>query len=305
MRKTLQRGAGNLDGIVIIFVIIFILILTSGSGDGIPVGWRVERLSTPSSSGTSIVSGAYEISLGSGNAPYAYQSYEEYITIENRGRASVNITGWQLRNGKDKRPYNVGGSLQRFSADLAVIPQAALVLSPTGGSIMQDLILGGGEKAIITTGSVGVRTPYVITSFKENICTGYIDALPEYAFTPSLSRNCPRPANEPGLEALDNECRDFVKRLSACETPKFGSYIGEVEYCEDCINDKRLTSSCAAFVREHFSYQGCLAYHRGNEDFSGKTWRVFLGRGWEMWARDYESIELFDRNGELAGFRNY
>lgn len=308
MKNKWQRGVAEIDGIVILCVLIFIVLIApkdGGNGTFLSSQSGSTLSSGDSSSRDSGSSNNYEVSLGSGNAAYSYQSYEEYITVQNRGKEDLNISGWQLKNGKDGRTYNLGGQLQRFSADIALIPQGAVVLSPTGNSITQDIVLKSGEKAIITTGSVGVKSPYVITSFKENMCTGYIEALPDYAFTPALGRSCPRPVDEPGLSSQDSECKDFVKKLSSCEVPEFGSRNRDGEYCADCINGVRLSNSCSSFIKQHFSYKGCVANHSGDEDFSGKTWRIFLGRGWEMWAENYETIELFDRNGMLTSFRNY
>jgi hypothetical protein len=302
-------------------IIVFIIIVMLGSG-----GEGIEGPGTSWIGGSTITSGSYspsgtissdtissrqssggsgEVTINTGNAAYTYQSYEEYIVLDNRTRNPINITGWQLRNGKDERPYYSGSTLQRFSADVATIPQATLVLSPIGQSVNQDVILQGNERAIVTTGSVGVRSPYVVTSFKENICTGYIEALPDYAFNPGLSQNCPRPANEPGIQNLDRECRKIVENLSSCETPKIGERRPGQDYCPDCFEGKLLSSSCKAYLQEHFSYQGCLIYHRNDPKFEGNTWRIFLGRGWEMWADEYESIELFDRFGQLINYQNY
>lgn len=313
MKSGWQRGASNFTGVIILMVLIVIM-LVSSKQDPNPSGWSLTpRVSstaggtTISSSGSGNTSSSYSlaISIGSGNAPYSYQPYEEYITIENRGRNPVDITGWQLKNGKDKRPYYVGATLQRFSADIAAIPQATLYLPASGTSFPQNVVLGESERAIITTGSVGVQTPYRITSFKENICTGYIESLPDYAFSPPLSQNCPRPALEPGIESLEPTCRDFIKNLSSCRTPEFNVRDNNGQPCNSCVNGTLLPSSCAAFIKEHFSYQGCLAYHGSDPNFSGRTWRIFLLKGWEMWAKDYETIELYDRLGQLVDFNNY
>lgn len=320
MKSRLNRGSSNLTGILIIVFILIVILTTPQSGEN-GWGWAPGTTITSSSYTPTFVSrggtytggsatynqssGSGEIAIGTGNAAYSYQPYEEYITLQNNSRGSINITGWQLKNGKDERPYNVGGSLQRFSADVALIPQAAKILSPSGASILQDVILERDEQAIVTTGNFGNRYPYQITSFKENMCTGYLEDLPDYAFNPSLSRNCPRPEREPGFQNLDVQCRRFVENLSPCETPTYGGKDSRGENCPDCIEGQLLHSSCAAFVKEHFSYKGCLAYHSGDQNFYGKTWRIFLGRGWEMWADEYESIELFDRFGRLINFQNY
>lgn len=317
MTSRLKRGAGNLDAVLIIAFLIFVMLVTprgsgpSSSGTGLFSGPTLFGTGSGGSSSSVISSapvnaGAASISLNSGNAAYSYQPYEEYIEMVNWGDAAINITGWRLKNGKDKRAYDRGGTLQRYSADIAVIPQATRLLSPSGGSVMEDVILGRGERAILTTGTVGVRSPYAITSFKENKCTGYLERLTDYAFQPPLTTSCPRPENEPGVEGLDRECRRVVESLSSCQTPSFGGKDSRGDYCANCLNGTPLSSHCKAFIEEHFSYRGCIAYHAGDSDFSsGRTWRIFLGRSWEMWAEDYESIELFDRFNNLVSAISY
>lgn len=248
---------------------------------------------------------ARNISLGTGNASYSYQPYEEYITIDNRGRESVDITGWQLRNGKDKRAYDIGGSLKYFPADTTTIGQAATFVSPSGLNKFRNVVLKESETAIITTGSVGSQVPYKIVSFKENICSGFLEDLPEYTFTPPLERDCPRPADEPGVNALDTECRKFIERMASCRTPEFNTRDREGEICYNCVDGRLLSSSCVAFIKSRFNYGACIANHANDSDFSGQTWRIFLGRGWEMWAKDYETITLFDQLGRLVDERSY
>ncbi len=254
---------------------------------------------------TSDSSHALNISLGTGNASYAYQPYEEYITIDNREREPVDITNWQLKNAKDKRAYDLGGSLKYFPADTAKIGRAAPFVSPMGTNIFQNVILQDGETAVITTGLIGSQLPYKIVSFKENICSGFLEDLPEYTFTPPLARNCPRPTDEPGVSALDTECRKFIERMTPCRTPEFNTRDREEDICYNCVDGKLLSSSCVAFIKSHFNYGSCIANHASNPNFSGRTWRIFLGKGWEMWAEDYETIELFDQLGRLVDSRSY
>jgi hypothetical protein len=315
MKRTFQRGAGNLDAFLIIGLLIFVMLLgptmSNTSSKSSTQDWTLgDNSYTDSNTNLTPLSPEsknYRLSLSTGNAGYAYQSYEEYIVLENNGDQPVGITGWQLRNGKDRRVYNSGGSLQRFSSDVAIIPQATLLLSPQGTSVMSDVVLESGERAVITTGSVGVRHPYRIVSFKENICTGYLENLPDYSFQPSLSSyNCPRPELEPGVANLDVQCRKVIERLPSCATPEFELRDSNDEPCSICLEGERLSSSCAAFIKEHFSYRGCIAYHAGDSGFThGKDWRIYLGRGWEMWAEDYEAVELFDRLGNLIISENY
>lgn len=313
MKVNLRRGASDFVGLIVLAVLLIIVYSTPRET------WRVQpiepgtavatyRDSSQNQTGITAIRNAPQaqyISITSGNAPYTYQPYEEYVTIENTGPAPVDITGWKLRNGKDKRPYYSGNTLQRYSADISVIPQAARLLTGTDQNTLSNVVLEPGERAVVTTGKMGVQSPYKIVSFKENMCTGYLENMREYAFLPSLSFSCPRPSTEPGIELMDAACRDFINTLSACETPIFENKDSNGEYCDTCIRGQRLSSVCANFIKEHFNYGACVAYHGRDKDFSGKTWRIFLGRSWEMWADKYETVELFNRFDQLVDYQNY
>lgn len=286
--------------LAVLIIIIFIMPKSAGNPDS----------SSTSNSGaesdTALISPKVrDISLGTGNASYAYQPYEEYITLYNRESKPVDITNWKLKNGKDKRAYDLGGDLRRFPADTAVIGQATLFVSPAGANTFQHIILQDGEMAIVTTGAIGNQSPYKIVSFKENICSGYLEDLSEYEFNPPLTRDCPRPADEPGVNMLDAECRKFIESMSSCRTPEFNTRDTEGEICYNCVDRQSLSSSCVAFIKNHFNYTSCIANHKNDEDFPSRTWRVFLNHGWEMWAKDYETIELFDQFGRLVDEYSY
>ncbi|MDO8471243.1 MAG: lamin tail domain-containing protein [bacterium] len=305
----MKNGNSTAEGIVILAVLIVITLMGALKGtsnstvnpSNPPENMSPNRGNADESNSSSV----RNISLGRGNASYIYQPYEEYITIYNRGREPVDITNWQLKNAKDKRAYDLGGSLKYFPADTAKIGQAAPFISPMGTNIFQNVILQDGETAIITTGSVGSQVPYKIVSFKENICSGFLEDLPEYTFTPPLTRNCPGPRDEPGVSALDTECRKFIERMTPCRTPEFNTRDREGDICSNCVDGKLLSGSCVAFIKSHFNYGSCIANHANNSNFFGRTWRIFLGRGWEMWAEDYETIELFDQFGRLVDSRSY
>jgi len=246
------------------------------------------------------------ISLSSGNASYAIQPYEEYISVENNGETSVDITGWKLKNAKNERPYSVSGSMQYFPADEVTLSRASTFISPNGNNPSQNIILKKNEKAIITTGSIGVRAPYAIINFKENKCSGYLEDLPEYNFTPQLSTNCARPNNEPGAKSLEVSCQRYLDSMQSCHTPKFETTDRQGNVCSNCVDgNDTLGSSCVAFIKAHFSYPGCIANHQNDSDFSGNTWRIFLGRSWELWADNHETISLLDSSGNLVDYKSY
>jgi len=315
MRTNLQRGSSALEGLLVVVILGFIIIsfvipgksprplINSGSDN-----YNYNSTSNYPYNNTDLEktsSYSRSISIGSGNASRAYQPYEEYVTIDNRSGQSVNITGWTVRNAKDERTYELGGSLRSFAADSVRIPGASLYVSPNGISPIRDVILSNGETAVITTGSMGQQSPYKITSFKENICSGYLDASSDYTFTPPLTRNCPRPINEPGVSGLDTKCKEFINRMQSCHTPEFKNTDRNGDYCSNCVDGVQLSSSCTAFIKERYNYQGCIAYHAGDPNFSLRTWRIFLGSGWELWANDHDVIKLFDNLGNLVDYKGY
>ncbi len=319
-KRRFQKGSSTSEGLwilTVLLIIFFFFILPDNSPrtSSTPSTYGQDTSSSIQSGGQNTTganlytnpnsSYAKHISLSKGNASYADQSYEEYVTIHNNGSAPIDITGWQLANAKGQRSYDYGGMLRRFPSDSISIPKASLYINPFGFSPVQDVIIQRGETAVITTGSVGASTPYKITSFKENICTGYLEEMPEYSFTPQLSRDCPIPDEEPGLENYGKECKDFVNNLSSCQTPDFQEKDKQGEVCHNCVNGVRLSSSCVAFIKERFNYAGCIAHHSSDPDFYGRAWRVFIGRGWQMWAEDDETISLFDRLGNLVDSISY
>ncbi len=306
-----MKGNGMIEGVVILAILIVITLVSLKSAPG--PATQSPNTSNLSKNGQAEIekaatlnsSYAENISLSIGNANFVYQPYEEYISIYNRGREPVNITDWQLKNGKDQRAYDWGGTLRYFPSDTAAIGQAASFISPNNFNKFQDIVLKPNETAIITTGSIGSQLPYKIVSFKENICSGYLEDLSEYEFTPPLTRNCPRPADELGVGALDTECRRFVERMGSCRTPEFNTRDNEGNVCRNCVDGRLLSGSCVAFIKNHFNYGSCIANHVNDRDFSSQTWRVFLGKSWEMWADKYEIISLFDQFGRLVIKKSY
>jgi len=318
MKNEYQKGS-ILEGVLILAalsIIIFVFVIpTRQLGPtknfislGDKTGYQISTDNQTNSTEQSNKNSAYSksISIRSGNASYAYQPYEEYISIENNGDGDIDISGWQLENAKNKRTYSVGGTLQKFPSDQVVIPKASPFISPLNNHTFENVVLKRNERAIITTGSMGARSPYTIVSFKENKCSGYLEKLPEYSFTPSLSTNCPRPADEPGTDLLDIPCQKYLGYMQSCHTPKFNTVDRDGNVCSNCVDgDSSLESSCVAFIKAHFNYSGCITNHQNDRDFSLNRWRIFLNKPWELWADSHETISLFDSSGKLVDYLSY
>ena len=140
-----------------------------------------------------------------------------------------------------------------------------------------------------------------------NKCSGYIENLENYDFTPSLDTSCPSPQSESGVESLDDICYKFVQRMGACHTPEFKDVVYKNKepltgFVDDVGN---LSSQCKAFLKKNYSYESCVTNHLSDENFFGKEWRVFLHNSNELWSRDRERITLYDKEGKMVDELSY
>jgi hypothetical protein len=312
------------DVLFIIGIVAVIFLMLLGRGKFIPSmgGPLIGTTSTSvySSSGSSSQIGNTTLSEGnaspwygkvtiqSGNT-YEIQPSREYIYLyaQDVPVEGVNITGWSLSNGKGNKFTNLGGNQVKLQSDVAVIPQAAKLFITKGSNFLGPIILGKGEKAAIITGDVQNKNPFVVTSFKVNKCSGYLENLPTYEFYPYMYTSCPYPAAEVGVESLDDDCYKFVRSMATCRTPKEkdSTRIGNnIERgCVDGVCG--LSSQCKAFIASHYSYESCVALHSEDKDFYLPEWRVYLNKSWEMWANERETITLFDKEGRVVNKISY
>lgn len=310
MRKTLEKGA-VIEGLLTFFaisIVIFAILLpkdaridlTTWPG-AIPVNQSGQAEDTRIL-GANVSSGSINVSTG--NAKYTTDPMDEYIVIENRGNTSVNISGWRLENGKSARSYVQGSNYVQYASDVGVIPQGARVVNPKGGTVLENIVLKPNERAYVVSGGPGNLTSFPLPSFKENSCTGYLDK--EYTFSMGLEKSCVRPSDDPGVSSLDTACRRYIEGMQTCHTPDFGGLDRNQERCPECVDGQSgLSSMCVAFIKSHFSYEGCLNNHRNDKNFEGSTWHVYLHRPWEMWDRTDEILSLYDSLGNLVFQTSY
>lgn len=202
---------------------------------------------------------------------------KEYLqlSLSRNATAPVRITGWWFES--------------QITGKSAAIPGGTLV--PTTNAVNQktSITLSPGEKAYIHTGGSPLGT-----SFRENKCTGYLNEFQD--FTPRLSRSCPR-----ALEELQNyygpyymrdiSCVDRMKKIGACTAELFPS--------------SKLSRTCRDFARQYLNYNGCVAAHKNDPDFAGKTWHIYLGYSKPLWRGRNEVIKLLDINGKTVGVFTY
>ncbi|KND51191.1 MAG: hypothetical protein ABA06_02680 [Parcubacteria bacterium C7867-001] len=197
---------------------------------------------------------------------------KEYVTIRLSSSADtdVNISGWKLESAASNLSATIGHGAKTARTG-HINNDAPIVLTP-------------GDSAIIETGSSPIGE-----SFKENICSGYLEEFQD--FNPSLSQSCPAPADEfKYYEGNDtpraDQCYDYLKTLRRCtlttEVPKGAS------------------SECRNLVQDYLNYNGCVSAHQNESKFYGTAWRVFLGKSKELWRSAHETIRLIDQNGKTV-----
>lgn len=248
-----------------------------------------------------------KIRLGSGNASYATQPFQEYITVENDGDTSINVTGWQLSNAKGSRTYSVGSNQQTFASDIATIPRGTAIIS-AAPSAPTDIILKPGESVAIVTGSAGNSYPYKIASFKESECVGYLTQqnMYNYSFSPYLQKSCIVPRNEPSANGLDLTCQNYIQNMQSCHTPKYNTIDSQGNTCNNCVDgNSSLSNACVSYIQAHFSYESCLVNHQNDSSFYGNVWHVYLNHAFELWAANHEVITLYDSSGKVVDYISY
>lgn len=208
-----------------------------------------------------------KVSLGRGNVK-ADSPREESLSIgvSSRIDAPVSISGWRLVS------VRTGAS--------ATIPFGTSAFQAGAVNGVGPIQLSGGDKAIVVTGDSPIGT-----SFKENLCTGYLSSFQE--FTPKLSERCPSARDDfkrfyNGSESEYYECEEFVRTISRCEVPSA---------------TRAIPSSCRAFRDYYLSYNGCVAAHASDKGFNEGSWRIYLDAGEDLWRDDGDSIKLLDSQG--------
>lgn len=201
----------------------------------------------------------------------------EYIelSVSQSANVPVDISGWTIES--------------EATGNAGVIPRGTQV--PLSGIVnaIQDIVLNPGERALLISG-----TSPIGASFEENRCIGYFSNFQN--FSPSLPQTCPSPSDEltrfyGGEYIRDPSCIDYTNRLSRCQaviTPP-----------------TTVSGACQNFLVNHLNYNGCVTSHQRDADFSGDTWRIYLGRSKATWRTTHEVIKLLDVQGKTVDAFSY
>jgi hypothetical protein len=216
-----------------------------------------------------------KIQLADGTA--AEKLTAEYVEIEAsfNNTGPVGIAGWSLQSAR--------------SGVRAYIPRGTNIFILGDINQQQDIYLNPGARAIVSS-----KNSPTGTSFRENVCTGYLAGL--QTFTPSLSRNCPPGsalfslASE-NLRMYGDACFDFTESLPPCALP--------LSVPSDIM------PACRIFLANNLSYNGCVKNNRGRGGFSQDSWRIYLNSGGELWRNSHDVIRLLDAEGKTVDAISY
>ncbi len=247
------------------------------------------------------------VKINRGSASSAYQPAQEYISlsVSRNLKDSINLTGWTLKNGAGDRITYVSGNRVNIPSTVVAIPSALQIWRPGERGTLSPIVVKGGETIYIVTGNGPQISPYNVTkSFRVNKCSGYLEQIPNANFSPSLSSSCPNYNTETALANIAEDCYKFVRSFGSCVTPDFKEDLCRTDrYMNNTIC--KIPSYCKDLIKQYFGYESCLANHATDEDFFKTEWRIFLGRSWELWAKERESISLYDNQGLLVNKLTY
>ncbi len=201
----------------------------------------------------------------------------EYVGIAAgvNSTAPVDITGWSIQSA--------------LTGVRAFIPRGASLFLMGSVNPQADIHLNPGDEAVVSS----ISSP-VGTSFRENICTGYLTQL--QSFSPQLEGSCPSPA-ESFPETADNlrtygeVCFDFVRSLPSCTYP--------------LSIPSNASPSCRTFLSDNLSYNGCVQNYQHKPGFARESWRIYLGAGGELWRNTHDIIRLLDTEGRTVDVFTY
>lgn len=264
-------------------LLVFFLVWVAGGGPSRPIslqGPYLGSITAPSgfsqtTGGTFGLSGGYA-SVSFVNDTTGTQSKSassEYVTIAASPTltSGVSLAGWKLKSKES-------GKTVAFPAGTEV---------PRSGSVNASgaITLKPGDYATVVSG----RSP-VGSSFRESICTGYLEERQD--FKPPLTQSCPTPLQE-------------LYRADASPNERCEDYVRSISYCSSQSTMKSPGGSCEAFVDEVLTYNGCVAAHRSDPGFSLSSWRIYLGASDDLWNDRHDTIELINADGAVVDSLTY
>ena len=200
------------------------------------------------------------------------ETRDEYIEISANysNTAPVSIESWMLESA-------LSGARVR-------IPPVASPFIANVPNQVRGAELEPGGLAIVSSGfsPVGI-------SFRENICSGYLEQF--QSFSPPLSEECPSPSDvlpltAENLQRYGDTCFDALNTTDVCRFPQ--------------NLPANISPSCRSYLTSNLSYDGCVSANRYRTAFQKNMWRIFLGSPAELWRNSHDAIRLLDAQGRTV-----
>ncbi len=197
---------------------------------------------------------------------------QEYVAIRANisGTRTIPVTGWTLKS------ISSGTSV--------TIPKASYLYFANSVNSEEDIYLNSNDTLYLISGlsPIGV-------SFKNNKCSGYLNQF--QTFVPYLGSSCPAPRDE-NLYSIpktpvNDVCFDYIESAPNC---RIKTESAPANWSSECID----------FVYNKINYPSCVNIHRGDKDFYGNEWRVYLRYTDRIWKDSREHIVLYDNVGKIV-----
>ncbi len=217
-----------------------------------------------------------KVSLENGSLGDDNEAQYARISASYDNTAPIDVSSWSLQSA--------------VSGTRAYIPRGADTFLMGSINEQGDIYIAPGTDALLSSG-----TSPVGTSFRENMCSGYLGQMQTY--TPPFSADCPSAASvlSPSAENLQTygaSCFDAIANLPSCAFPT--------------SLPSSISASCRTFLTNTFSYNGCVQRSKSRSDFRGSTWRVFLGApSGTLWNTRHDVIKLLDHEGRTVDMLTY
>lgn len=183
----------------------------------------------------------------------------------------INITGWQIK-GKN---------------GIFTIPQGAEKYDSLNPLSKEDIMIKAGDRIRVS----GNPSPLGIgeTNFRPNKCLGYL--ADSNNFTIPILQNCPQPRTDRLPRYLSQNCQEYVKNRSSCESKPYEK-LKQSGIFDD--------PNCLNYIESNFNYSSCFSAYSLDSDFASSEWHIYInrfGRGPEIMNEKNDTIYLLDKEG--------
>jgi len=201
----------------------------------------------------------------------------EYVNIQASYDLAepILITGWTLKSIS--------------SGNVVTIPKGVYLYFSGMANYADNIYIEKNQTIYLVTGSSPVGE-----NFKTNKCSGFLNQF--QTFAPYLYSNCPLPRNE-NLSSIpktvvNDACLEYIDRFPMCRIqtdplPANWSY------------------ECNNFIYQKINYSACVNTHKGDKDFYGNEWRLYLKRSESIWKSSREEVVLLDEFGKVVSRLKY